>query len=138
MQSSHFSDVPSHHLFIKWCQAEFNSNLILREVENDMTDPRYGEALNQSQRALWDFICSPTSSLYGILLKLKVACHFDDYTKDALDPGNSTIGSRAIVAALHDLENVVIACFGAEGIKQQDEELDSLMRCGLKEAEGKT
>lgn len=129
-------ETPSHHLFITWCRAEFSANLVLNEVEEDMLDPRYVEAEQQSQKALWDFICNPTSSLYGILLKLKVACHYDDYVKEALDPASRLVSPRAIVSALHDLENVVISAFGAEGVKQQDEELDTLARSGLREAEG--
>ncbi|MDX2073801.1 MAG: hypothetical protein SFX19_05480 [Alphaproteobacteria bacterium] len=128
-------NTPIHHLFIKWCRAEYHANFILNQTEDEATDPRYLEATNLAQRALWDFVCTPTSSLYGILLKLKVACQFDDYTKEAIHPDSRLISPKAIISALHDLENVVIACFGADGIKQQDEELDSLARCGLKEAE---
>ncbi len=132
MQTKDHENTPIHNLFIIWCRAEFYSNLVLNQVEDDMGDPLYVEAVGKSKRALWDFLCTPTSSLYGILLKLKVACHFDDYTKDALDPQNDLVGPRAIVSALHDLENVVIACFGAEGVKKQDEDLDAVARCGVR------
>lgn len=129
-------NTPIHQLFVKWCRAEFQANLILNQADDETTNPRYQEAAEQAQRALWDFVCTPTSSLYGILLKFKVACQFDDYTKEALHPESRLISPKAIISALHDLENVVIACFGAEGVKQQDEELDTLMRTGLKEADG--
>ena len=132
-QQANFTDTPSHLLFTAWCKAEFNSNLVLNQVGDDMGDPLYVDAAGKSKRALWDFICNPTSSLYGILLKLKVACHFDDYTKEALDPNCDFVGPRAVVSALHDLENVVIACFGAEGIKKQNEDLDAVARSGLRE-----
>ena len=126
---------PSHHLFIQWCRAEFKANLILHQAEDDAADPQYMEATKLAQRALWDFVCTPTGSLYAILLKLKLACHFDDYTKEAIDPTCTLVSPRAIVAALHDLENVVITTFGAEGVKQQDEDLDTVARCGLKDME---
>jgi hypothetical protein len=131
MNQQAFSDTPVHHLFIKWCRAEYNANLVLHEVSEDMLDQRYIEAEQQAHKALFDFICNPTRSLFGILLKLKVACQFDDYVSEALDPSSKLVSPRAIVAAKHDLESVVIACFGAEGVKQQDEELDAVMRAGV-------
>jgi hypothetical protein len=80
-----------------------------------MADPRYAEATEHSTRALMDFLCKPTSSLYGILLKLKVACHYDDYVAEALDPACNLIAPRAIVAAMHDMENLIIVRMGAAG-----------------------
>jgi hypothetical protein len=86
MPSQHdHENTPIHQLFTKWCRAEFQANLILNQNGDEVTDPRYLEAAEQAQRALWDFVCTPTSSLYGILLKLKVACQFDDYTTPGAD-----------------------------------------------------
>lgn len=127
-------DAPSYCLFTAWCKAEFQANFVLNQVQEDMLDPRYLDAEKQAQKALWDFLCKPTSSLYGILLKLKVACHFDDYVMEALDPASRLVSPRAIVAAKHDLENIVIACFGAESVKKQDEDLEAVARYGLDEA----
>jgi len=117
---------PSNLLFDEWCKAESNSHFVLNQVADDMLHPSYIEAAKQSEQALWNFICNPTSSLQAILLKLKIACHFDDFSKEALDPANTMVAPRAIISALHDLENIVIANFGADGIKKHDDELNAL------------
>ena len=83
MRQRNFSDIFSHHLFAAWCAAEFEAHRMLHEVQDDMTDPRYVEAETHSKKALLDFLRKPTSSLYGILLKLKVACKTGRTLKEA-------------------------------------------------------
>jgi hypothetical protein len=116
----------SNLLFDEWCKAEINSHAVLNQVADDMQHPCYIEAVKQSDKALWNFICNPTSSLQAILLKLKIACHFDDFSKEALDPANTMVAPRAIISALHDLENIVIASLCADSIKKHDDALNSL------------
>ena len=110
-----FPDIVIHRLFTAWREAEQVARTILAEVEDDMAHPRYAIAEARSTKALQDFLHRPTSSLYGILLKLKTACQYDDYVAEALDPACQLVAPRAIVAAMHDLENLLIVQVGNAG-----------------------
>ncbi len=94
-------------LFNTWQAAESKAHHIFDETNDNYDDPRYIEAEKQSSIALHEFLRKPTSSLHGVLLKLRVACRFEDYMAEALDPTCTLIGPRAIIAAMHDLENLV-------------------------------
>jgi len=115
MRQRNSSDIAIQRLFSAWCEKECRSHYILDDVHDNMADPRYAEAAENSTKALLDFLCKPTSSLYGILLKLKVACHYDDYVAEALDPACNLIAPRAIIAAMHDMENLIIVRMGDAG-----------------------
>jgi hypothetical protein len=108
MQDSGCSDHALQELYTTWRTAESKAHRIFEEINDNESDPRYIEAEKESNIALHEFLRKPTSSLQGVLLKLRIACHFEDYMADALDPTCTLIGPRAIVAAMHDLENVII------------------------------
>jgi len=100
------ADEVLQELYQTWRTAESKAHQIFEEIHDNESDPRYIEAEKDANIALHEFLRKPTSSLRGILLKLRVACQFEDYMADALDPTCTLIGPRAIIAAMHDLENL--------------------------------
>jgi len=101
------ADKVLQELYNTWRNAESKAHQIFDELNDNESDPRYIEAEKESNIALHEFLRKPTSSLHGILLKLRVACQFEDYMAEALDPTCTLIGPRAIITAMHDLENIV-------------------------------
>jgi hypothetical protein len=114
-----FPDNISHRLFTAWCEAEQAAHIILAEVEDDMSHPRYIAAEACSTKALQHFLQRPASSLYGILLKLKIACQFEDFVAEAIDPAGQLVTPRAVVAAMYDLENLLIVQVGNTSGEQE-------------------
>ncbi len=102
----HCSDDVLQELYRTWRRAESKAHDIYEEMNDDYNDPRCIEAERESRIKLHEFLRKPTCSLQGILLKLRVACQFEDYMADALDPTCTLIGPRAIIAAIYDLENL--------------------------------
>ncbi len=100
------ADEVLQQLYQTWRTAESKAPQIFEEIHDNESDPRYIEAGKESNIALHAFLRKPLSSLQGILLKLRVACKFEDYMADALDPTCTLIRPRAIIAAMHDLENL--------------------------------
>ena len=108
MKRSCCADEVLQALYHTWRTAESKAHRLFDESNDNYDDPRYIEAEKESHTAVHNFLRQPTSSVDGILLKLRVACQFEDYMADALDPTCTLIGPRAIIAAMHDLENLVI------------------------------
>lgn len=100
-------------LYTAWCIKEFNANCIYDEVDEDFTHPRFLKADKMAKKALNAFLHKPTASLHGILLKLQVACDCEDYITDALDPACTAVAPYAVVAAVRDLEDIVVSSDGA-------------------------
>lgn len=107
-------DKIAEKLYSAWRTAEHLAHDILMEVDDDMQHPRYLSATCDSHEKLQKFLSYPESNLTGVLLKLKTACYFEDYATDILDPSNLTVAPRAIIAAVQDLESILVGNDKAE------------------------
>jgi len=96
-------------LYAAWQEAEANMHKVLAEVNDDELHPYFIEAALQSDEALHAFLRYPTPTIKGILLKLKVAAHYDDYMEAMMDAECKLVAPRAIVAAIRDLEALLAA-----------------------------
>ena len=112
-------DTPSQRLFAAWRRDEAAAESALRRAGEDLADPAYLEAEARARQALWAFLCQPTASLLGVLRKLEIACHYEDYAREALDPASRLVSPRAILAARQDLEHLVLAAGQDEAVDRE-------------------
>lgn len=95
-------------LYTAWREAEAHACEICDAVDDDYSHPRFVEASKKSHALLLELLkLSP--SLPGALAKLKAACYFEDYLKDAQNPECTIIAPRAVVSAIEDLESLIDA-----------------------------
>lgn len=94
-------------LYTKWCIAEFESDCIYDELNEDFTHPRFLKAQKHSRDLLFRFLRQPTASLRHILLKLQIACDCEGYFEDARDPSCTAVAPHAVIAAFTDLHALV-------------------------------
>src|SRR5690348_15698286 len=102
------AEVEIETLYAVWQEAEANMHKILAEVKDDELHPDFIEAALQSDEALHAFLRYPTPSIKGVLLKLKLAANYDDYMESTLDEECKLVAPRAIVAAIRDLESLLM------------------------------
>ena len=100
----HNSDHAIHELYVAWREAEARAHRVFDEVYDDDSHPRYVEAHTDAHAMLLKLL-TPSSSLHGALIKLKIACQYEDFIKESQDLACTYIVPKAIVAALHDLES---------------------------------
>ena len=121
MQDSGCSDHALQELYTTWRTAESKAHRIFDQTNDDYSDLLYIEAEKQSAAALTELLRKPTSSLHGIMLKLRIACQYEDFMAEALDPACGLVAPRAIVAAMHDLENLIITPYVTPETPQRPE-----------------
>ncbi|MDE3038335.1 MAG: hypothetical protein KGJ21_07810 [Pseudomonadota bacterium] len=100
------ADEVLQQLYQTWRIAESKAHQIFEEVNDNENDPYYIEVEKESHTALHAFLRHPTTCPHCIRLKLAVACQFEDFVSEALDPDNRLVAGRAIVAVMYDLENL--------------------------------
>jgi hypothetical protein len=99
-------------LFSGWQRLDRQAQDILTQSNDDLSDSAYVEAEKRSVEALWRFLGRPTPSIQIIALKLQIACQFEDFCQEAIDPANNRVTPRAVLSALLDLRNLELT--GAE------------------------
>lgn len=105
-RNSSSTDKSAQALYESWRKAEAHACEICDAVKEDYSHPRFIEASKKSHIMLLKLLkLSP--SLHGALVKLKVACYYEDYLKDIADPECTVIAPRAVVSAIQDLESLI-------------------------------
>lgn len=99
-------DESSERLYLAWREAESRACSIYDAVHDDCSHPRFIEASKKSHELLLELL-KPCPSLHAVLSKLQVACYYEDYRTDAADPQCTAVAPRAVVSAIHDLENLI-------------------------------
>lgn len=95
-------------LYNAWRKAEAHACEIGDVVRDDYSKPRFVEATKKSHDLLHELL-KPSSSLYGALIKLKIASYYEDYLSDVRDPECTIIAPRAVMSAIEDLESLIDA-----------------------------
>jgi hypothetical protein len=93
-------------LYNAWRKAEARACGMGDIVKDDYSQPRFADAVKKSHDLLHELL-KPSSSLYGALIKLKIASYYEDYLRDAEDPECTVIAPRAVVSAIQDLESLI-------------------------------
>ncbi len=99
-------DASIQALYHAWWESEISACNICDAVKDDYDHPRFMEATKQSHALLLKLL-KLAPSLHGALVKLKIACYYEDYLKDAADPNCTVIAPRAVVSAMQDLESLI-------------------------------
>jgi hypothetical protein len=103
---------PDNHvekLFAEWREAETKMHKTLADVNDNEMHPDFIEAALQSDETLYAFLRHPAATIHAVLLKLKIAAHYDDYLDYTMDEECKLVAPRAIVAAIRDLEALLAA-----------------------------
>lgn len=100
-------DHPMLQHYREWQTASREANKVLQSVKDDVEHPAYQKAQQEENETLYTFLTVETESLHGVLLKLKLACHYEGCVAEAIDPRNHYVASRALVAAIADLEGIL-------------------------------